>query len=237
MSSLDQLARTGDLGDARVKAYLDCLPLPEVRGLLGAGDLRTVIQTPMRSTWNIGDGRPPLADEDPVVVAAIARCAIARWRQDTRYGTVASTVSHPDRCGWCEYPAEQLRRVLDWAAFHGQFVTDEREVWHRDGVTYSRQTGRAGSYANPRWAAFEAKPPDDRRYLVDACVRDSRLMLGPLEGTTAPPEPRGAVSEAPVVSGDPPPIPSPAQPVREHDPWCDIRPDHEGDCPDPEPEP
>ena len=241
MSDMDTLARTGDLDDRRLRAYLDALDVGDVRGLLGAGTIASTIHSP-RSTWNVGDGRPGLADEDPAVMVAIARCATARWRKSDRYGDLARTVSHPERCGWCDYPAEELERALDWAAHHGQFITDEWEVWQRGDAVYRRQTGRAGTYAEPRFRAFAALAPGEQRSLVDAAVRASTANLEDEAAPRPPTNPTDAPGAAvpPGVPSGAPEQPSephgPATAPREHDPWCVLPPSHEGDCPPPEEE-
>lgn len=216
-SDLDALAKNGSLGDRRVAAYLDTLDLAMVMGVLGAGIVATDYAAPSyqhghdpRTRWHQGDGRPGLADDDPATITALGRCALARWAgRPSPFGAFATTSTHDQRCGWCEYPDVELQRALDWSVWASRFITDEWMVWTREGRTYRRQTGRAGRYENPRWQVFATLSPGDQKRAVDAAVDASRAML---------------VAPASVVV---------APPVRDHEPWCDQPDDHPGDCPNP----
>jgi hypothetical protein len=217
-ADLDALAKSGSLADRRVTAYLDTLDLSMVIGILGNGELATTYAEPIyrhgedrARRWRQGDGRPGLADDDPAVIAAIGRCAMARWRTRPVAGvSVAVTAEHPTKCGWCEYPATELQRVLDWAVWAGRLIVDEWMVWTRSGATYRRQTGRTNRYENPRWQVFATLTPSEQRRLVDAAAAASRTMLEDAPATV-------------VTDG----------PGTEHAPWCDLRDDHPGDCPNP----
>lgn len=219
-ADLDTLARTGRLSSPRLRAYLDTLPMGDLQGLLGSGVTREDVAEP-GSTWRQGDPRPYLADEDPAVMGAIGRCAIARWRGSQEYGTLVRGAYHPAECGWCEYPAAELRRAQDWSTWHAGLIVSQWVTWTRDGDAYSRPTGAAGTYGNGRWRAFAAMSAAEQTYHVGRAVVASRAMLGPVDAkspTPAPPEASGAVlgaAEAP------------------HADWCDLRPDHPGDCPNP----
>jgi hypothetical protein len=206
VTDLANLARTGDLDDKRVTGYLDSLDVPELTAVLNAPEVRTTIFTIPGGLWSPGQPRPGLADEDPAVMAAIARCAMSRWRGSHVFGDLAVTETHPERCGWCDYPAEELQRALEWGHHYGRFITDESYVWTRGRAIYRRASGRAGRYENGRWAAFDALSPKEQRYQVDRAVEQSRANLAP----------------------------DPALRVkREHPPWCDLRDDHDGECPEP----
>ncbi|MCU0506592.1 MAG: hypothetical protein MUE82_12655 [Chloroflexi bacterium] len=170
----DEDARTGDLADPDIVAYLDTLDHGALVGLLQAPLIVLDLHEPRATTWTPGSPRPALADEDPAVVAAIARCATARWRKSAVYGDAARTVSHPEPCGWCDYPAEELQRALEWAAHFGRYISGEWYVWVRGNRAYRRPTGRAGTFDNRRWAAFAALSPSEQRKAVDLAVRRSR---------------------------------------------------------------
>ncbi len=215
---LEERARAG-MFDAEVTAWLDALDPGDVIAVLGHYEVRQEVATGGTS-WTPGEHRPGLADERPEVMCAIARCAIARWRSGRAYGDLASTVSHPAPCGWCAYPADELRRALDWAMHFGRFISDEWMVWTIDGGTYRRGTGRAGTYDNGTWEAFRNLPAKEQRYRVDRVVEGSKDML--TDDTTPTPAP---VTEAPSEAA----VGAPA--AREHAPWCDQPADHDGDCP------
>lgn len=153
--------------------------------------------------WRIGDGRPSLADEDPVAMCAIGRCATHRQRHGSVYGVLVPGNTHPERCGYCDYPLAQLLRALDWWAWHCQSITSE--VWTWSGDAYTRSIGGGKSrYENPTVQRFSDLPASDQRFLVDEAVKRSRAMLDPL----------------------PPPLLVP----RAHDPWCVGDDEHAGPC-------
>lgn len=193
MTDLMGLAREGRLDDARVTKYLDGL---DYAGLCGVLQAPSLVTKPDR-TW--AGPRPLLADEDPAVNAAMARCSASRWRRVSagRPLTVRVAESHPVRCGWCEYPLTELQAALDWGLIHGGFIEDEFYVWARDGVAYRRSSGRSGAYANPAWATFAALPQKEQRARVDAAVaaalpppHDAWCSLRPdHEGPCPDPEP------------------------------------------------
>jgi len=224
--------RTAEAFDARIRAYLDTRDHADVVALLMAPAMETRIHvTPGapkdpeeradKGRWLPGDPRPGLADEDPGVIAAMGRCATARWRGDARFGDLARTEMHPERCGWCDYPAPELMRALDWASHYGRLIEAEAYVWRRGSSSYRRDSGRAGLYENPAWQTFATLPPKEQRYLVDRAVEASRANL------SADPEP----PIVPRPNGDRPTTET--RPTRDHLPWCDLRPDHAGDCPAP----
>lgn len=232
MADLAELARTGDLDDTRVTNYLHGLDYPDLVALLNPPGIETRIHTTpgatvpdpehkitaeaarmdraARGRWVPGDPRPGLADEDPAVNAAMARCAAARWRRDRTFGDLARTAQHDARCGWCDYPTVELLRALDWSDHYARLIEAESYIWRRGHGAYRRDSGRAGTYENPAWATFAALPAKEQRYLVDRAVEASRANLTDDPAPTIAPR-----SDAP----------------REHVPWCDMRADHGGDCP------
>ena len=177
LMDLAALARTGDLDDGRVIGYLDSLDVPELTALLNAPSVEARIFTVPNPLWKPGEPRPTLADEEPAVMAAVARCAMARWRRDERFGDLIRVETHPERCGWCDYPAPELQRALEWAGHYGRYITSEDYVWYRGRAAYRRPSGRADTYENGRWAAFTALPPKEQRYLVDKAVEQSKANL------------------------------------------------------------
>jgi len=210
---LDALAREGDLDDKRLLVYLDTLDYPRLVGLLQAPAVVTEVHltpTPRtdagsESTWGPGEPRPALADEDPAVMLALARCAMARWRGNDWFGGIVETVTHDRECGWCAYPATELLRALAWAEHFARFIVSEAWVWQRGRAAYRRSTGRRDTYENVAWQTFAALPSREQRYLVDRAVEASRPT--PDESAALPSTPR------------------------EHPPWCDLRSDHAGECP------
>ncbi len=45
--------------------------------------------------------------DDPAAAVAASLCLASRTRDDRR------TARHPGRCGWCDYPAGELRRMVE----------------------------------------------------------------------------------------------------------------------------
>jgi len=71
--------------------------------------------------------------DEPAAARAIDRCLVARSLADKR-GPVTRT--HPGTCGWCDYPLEQLRQLLEgfnaWAGWDERRRRYERfevQVW------------------------------------------------------------------------------------------------------------
>lgn len=69
-----------------------------------------------------------LVVHDPGAIVAVAKCWLSRWTGDT-FG-LALRPSHPDRCGWCDYPAPVLMDAIedfwryDGGAMHGRISAD-----------------------------------------------------------------------------------------------------------------
>lgn len=119
--------------------------------------------------WKPGEGRPLVAPDTPAVAQAIGRCLAYRMRYDGNVGGLVSTELHPADCGWCDYPAEELRKANDYARWRSKFVRIEVAIWHfSDGQAYVRDTGRSGQYDNPTWAQFfsHGDTPSDRRFFA-----------------------------------------------------------------------
>ena len=159
---------TVDLTDTKitpaVRAELDLVPLERLQQLYGPGHLVTEYATP-HGYWTPGDGAPLVSlDDDPAAAQAAGRCTAAR----TRFGSVFVGRSiHPTRCGWCDYPMPELLAALDHAAFMSRYVVTEYVWWPAKGGNYARTTGRAGTYENPRWAAFFAQDVALRARAID----------------------------------------------------------------------
>jgi len=228
---ISDLARTGSLDDPKVREWLDGLDGPGLVAVLQPPSVETrVYRVPsgprIPAAWSPGEPRPPLADEDPAVMAGIARCAMARWRKDRLYGDFIETETHPSRCGWCDYPAHELQRALEWAQHYARYIVSDDHVWTRDRATYRRATGRAGTYENASWATFAALPAKEQRFLVDRAVEASRANMEPVTASDAPSAPEDArPAPDPAPTDAAPPRPSCA-------PWCDLPDGHPGDCPE-----
>lgn len=144
-----------DLSDTKltpaVLKELDLLSLERLLHLYGPGQTVTEFAQP-RGYWRPGDGRPQIAlDEDPAACQAAGRCVASR----TRYGDIfAGRSIHPARCGWCDYPVDVLLVALDHATFVSRYILAEYVWWGAKDGSYARATDRAGTYENPRWAAF-----------------------------------------------------------------------------------
>lgn len=143
---------------------LDLLSLGELEDRYGKGRLSTSYH-PGQGYWPPGSGRPVLTVEDPAAAQAAGRCAANR----TRFGGIVPGVSiHPDRCGWCDYPLEELLAALDHASFLSRYVVSEYIRWEAKDGTYTRSTGRAGTYENPAWARFFSQDRGLRALAVEA---------------------------------------------------------------------
>lgn len=171
---LESMAREGQLDDPRVRDFLDQMPVATVISMLGTYTVQTKTFQPVGGEWTPGKERPILADENPAVMAAIGRCAAARMRHTSVYGDAAITVSHPERCGWCDYPKSDLIAALDWATHDSALVTEEWMAWQVDGQRYRRPTGRSGQYLNAAYERFRRMQPEDQTKEVNQAVEDSR---------------------------------------------------------------
>lgn len=148
-------------GDPDVLALLDEATVEALYSRLGAPRIVTRYAEPM-GHWSPGDGRPPLADDDPAAMQSVGRCAASRIR-----GVIPLPGAiHPAECGWCAYPLAELLRACDWATWHSRYVLAELAVWAgAEGSTYTREL-RANVYDNPRWAAWFALSPKERGWQV-----------------------------------------------------------------------
>lgn len=152
-----------------VRAELDLLSVDQLTIKFGPGNLET--EYAATTYWKPGDGRPVVTfEDDPAAAQAAGRCAASR----TRFaGIFAGPSIHPSRCGWCDYPQDVLLAALDHAAFHSRFITAEYLWWGAKGGSYARPTNRAGTYENPRWAAFfDMDPPLRAKAIEHAAERE-----------------------------------------------------------------
>jgi hypothetical protein len=113
-------------------------------------------------SWQPGDGRPTLADEDPAVMQAIGRCLAHRVR-----GQFSLSSIHPTTCDWCDYPTEELVVACDWAAWQSRYVIANLNVWVGAETDWGKPTTYARSgpvdyYENPRWREFWAMGHHER---------------------------------------------------------------------------
>lgn len=117
--------------------------------------------------WIPGDGVPALIFDGPPDANAAGRCVANRDR--SRYSKlprIGHGDIHPSKCGWCDYPTEELLRSLDHATWRSQFVVSEFAVWHFGNQRYERTTNRAGEYDNPVWRAFYESDRGLRRHQI-----------------------------------------------------------------------
>jgi hypothetical protein len=162
-----------------VLAELDLIPIDRLQTLYGPGQTVTEYQ-PTRGYWQPGDGRPFVAfEDDPAAAQAAGRCAASRSRFAAITGGRAI---HPTRCGWCDYRLEDLLCGLDHAAFHARHISAEYQWWPAKDGSYARPTNRAGTYENPRWAAWYAQDRALRERAIDhAAAREEVVDFAPPE--------------------------------------------------------
>ena len=167
---LDKL-RARELEDPDVRRVLTGMTVPTL--IVELGYPHTVTRyAPTRGSWRQGDGRPALADDDPAVMQAIARCATAGLQRAGGFLKDLSSTHDTRRCGWCDYPIDERLAACDWAVFRSRFIEAEFHVWYADqekrrGSRYWRMV-RQDEYENPDWAAFWALPRDDREAAIRA---------------------------------------------------------------------
>lgn len=156
--TLDEMSVTG------INEYLGCIAALVRNRDEGAGH------------WKVGMPRPVLASEDPAVMCAIGRCALARVRWADAPPPLARSgiARHTGRCGWCDYPLTELLVALDWSALFSGRISSERLLWRgADGTSYTREI-RSDVYENESWEAFHALPLAEQHQLVDEAVEASR---------------------------------------------------------------
>lgn len=116
--------------------------------------------------------------DEPAVARAIDRCLAARSLADRR-GPV--TRVHPRPCGWCDYPLDELRRLLE--GFNAWAGWDERRR------TYERHDVRV-------WAEAARRDPA----AAEAAICSAQDFAQPVTTTTEPSarEPRAPATAPPV---------------------------------------
>lgn len=173
------------LGAAGVAAKLDQFSVSEVVGVLGSPDreIRRYGEAPairlqprpapLEQAWRVGDGRPPLATEDPAEVVAMNLCVLARTPAVVTH--LGVTGRHPTACGWCDYPIEELHRAIAHALYFARFVLDHLLVWVGDDHgLYIRAGDEAGHYQNPAWEDMAMLHAGAQRELVQRVVEAVR---------------------------------------------------------------
>lgn len=168
MTSIEARIEDREFDDPEVRAILDRLSLEALQDRLGSP--RVVTRYASAHGWDPGDGRPLLADDDPVVMQRIGICAAARVRDSIATTIFGPHAGHPGPCDWCEYPLEMLLAACAWAVWSSRYVVAEFLVWHQgegSAVTYIRDGGRSGIYENPAWHDYWALPRRDRRYRLE----------------------------------------------------------------------
>lgn len=157
-------------GDPDVRDALDELRVDELEQNFGPPRVSVTYAEP-RGYWAQGDGRPVLADDDPVVMQLIGRCAAWRARNDLPVLAPPSRGAiHPESCQWDDYPTGELLKALDWATWSSRYVISELLIWrnHDDAsVVYIREGERTGTYGNPRYAEFFGLPRKERAARID----------------------------------------------------------------------
>lgn len=142
---------------------LDNLEWDALVAELGEPDHIATVMREGGRCWQPGQPKPVLANSDPAVTQAMARCLCSRLAHGTSgdFGAVLnSMVIHPKVCNFCDYPTEQLEAAVDWAGWESSLTEIEYATWRgRDRSTYSRGTLRQGAYGNPRWANFFSEAP------------------------------------------------------------------------------
>lgn len=148
---LEERVEAREFDDPKVQQLLDALSVESIEYRLGPPRVVTVHAT--APGWDQGSGQPSLASEDPAVMQAIGRCLASRSRFETPQ--LSAGAIHPRRCGWCDYPTEQLQAASSWAVWHSRYVISELLVWTNDErhVSYVREV-RSGEYGNPAWTEF-----------------------------------------------------------------------------------
>lgn len=158
--------------DIRQRRF-DEAPVRSVLDRMGVADLISMFGDPVwvrnyhQSTthWKPGDDRPALASDDPSVMQAIGRCAVGRIAPPKGLSTPAS-IHDVSRCGWCEYPVDELLKACEWAQYQAMYLTAEMIVWHEDpvkrrGARYIRWM-RGDQYTGTTYSEYFARPHYDR---------------------------------------------------------------------------
>lgn len=162
---LDKL-RAREFDDPDVRKILANMTIPTLIVELGQPEYVTRYAEP-RGHWRQGEDRPALADDDPAVMQAIGRCAVAEVQRMGGFPKTLSATHDATRCGWCDYPIAERLAACDWAVFRSRYVEAEFAVWHGKGADHQR-TLRQDVYENPDWAAFWALPADVRQARIAA---------------------------------------------------------------------
>lgn len=167
---LDKL-RAREFDEPDVHVILAAMTVPALIVELGGPHYVTRYAEP-RGNWRQGDGRPALADDDPAVMQAIGRCAMAEFQRVGGFPKTLSSTHDTGRCAWCEYPLAERLAACDWAVFRSRYVEAEFAVWYADqehhrGVRYWRQL-RQDVHENPAWDEFWRLPAEDRQERIRA---------------------------------------------------------------------
>ena len=169
MSKLDTLMDHRDFGDPKLRAVLDEMTIGELVVAVGESDHKMTVYED--AGWSAGDGRPAYGNEDPAVMVALSRCASNR----VRFGPDDLTSwAHPEPCGWCDVPLEELLAAARWAIWSSRSITVDVDVWKgTGGSSYERATGTGGPQA-PTYRDFDRLPVFDQAARVQAAVVASR---------------------------------------------------------------
>ena len=145
--------------DAKVREALHEMTVEAITIRYGEPRVHIVHSRPLPS------GKPALASDDPAVVQAMGRCAVARTRLD---GAPRLGKLHGAECAWCAYPVGELVAACEWGDWSSRFVLVEALIWRGDdGSTYVRE-GRSPHYGNPAWRDYWALPLKERERRIAA---------------------------------------------------------------------
>lgn len=180
MPSVERALAAREFDKIEVRELLDGMDEYALRGMLGDPEIRVAYADGI-GYWRQGDSRPVLAEDDPAVMQAIGRCAVARTMSPLPGKLVIGEADkvHPVRCGWCDYPLQDLLAACDWSTWFARYRVAELLTWRKgeEGrdhwITYSRGGG-APVYENPLYAAFWAQANDERELLVQDAIRGSQ---------------------------------------------------------------
>lgn len=165
---IDRLVAARDFTDWEVRDYLDSLPW----GLLIAAitdKYRHVIvhETPEAP-------RSAYSDDDPAVMQAIGRCAANRSRGRLVDGAFLGRF-HPDPCGWCDVPVEELLAACEWDKARSEMVMAEMYVWTGKRGRYDREGASAGTFHNPTHRDFWHQSDDPAVAAQERAERKARI--------------------------------------------------------------
>lgn len=160
---LDDDIRARRFDEADVRKALEAMSIAEL--ITQFGDPVWITHRHQTNAHWDGAERPALASEDPATMQAIGRCAASRVMPPISLPTERS-IHDGARCGWCEYPLDELLKACEWSQSQSRYVAAEMCVWHehphtRSGAQYVR-VQRGGHYQSKKWEEWFARPRHER---------------------------------------------------------------------------